>query len=142
MRKSCFLLLFCCFTFSICAQYPQQEKTGDATFDAITATQLSYYEKSSFDSALIHAHRALSYATSTGKKILEAIEKSAGLKKAHLQYSHDILNDYGNMSSPTVLFVLEKILAEVRTGRDHDPLVFGAAFGPGLTMETFTASYG
>ncbi|MEP7142430.1 MAG: type III polyketide synthase [Ferruginibacter sp.] len=77
-----------------------------------------------------------------GKKILEAIQKSAALTKAHLQYSYDILNDYGNMSSPTVLFVLEKIMQELQ----NDPLqkeavIFGAAFGPGLTMETFIASY-
>jgi predicted naringenin-chalcone synthase len=80
--------------------------------------------------------------SSRGKKILEAIEKSTGLIKADLQYSYDILNDYGNMSSPTVLFVLEKILRELQNEQhEKEAIVFGAAFGPGLTMETFIATY-
>jgi alkylresorcinol/alkylpyrone synthase len=78
-----------------------------------------------------------------GKKILEAIEKSAGLTKTNLQYSYDILNDYGNMSSPTLVFVLEKIFREVQAHlSEKQATIFSAAFGPGLTMETFIASYG
>ncbi|MBC7887644.1 MAG: type III polyketide synthase [Ferruginibacter sp.] len=77
-----------------------------------------------------------------GKKILEAIQKSAGLTKADLQYSYDILNNYGNMSSPTVLFVLEKILEELQDNPpQNQATIFSAAFGPGLTMETFIATY-
>jgi predicted naringenin-chalcone synthase len=42
------------------------------------------------------------------------------------------------MSSPTVLFVLEKIMKELNNkGSDK---IFGAAFGPGITMETFILS--
>jgi predicted naringenin-chalcone synthase len=41
------------------------------------------------------------------------------------------------MSSPTILFVLEKIMKALQS---RDDKVFGAAFGPGLTMETFVAS--
>lgn len=78
-----------------------------------------------------------------GKKILEAIENSVSLQPEDLRYSYRVLNDYGNMSSPTILFVLQKIFDELL----HDPgskkaNIFAAAFGPGLTMETFTASYG
>lgn len=77
-----------------------------------------------------------------GVKILEAIEKSAGLGKSDLQYSYDILRDYGNMSSPTVLFVLKKIMDELEAEPGHPPAtVFSVAFGPGLTMETFVATY-
>ena len=76
-----------------------------------------------------------------GTKILESISKSMGLEKKALEYSYEILNDYGNMSSPTVLFVLKKILNEVEATGQKDAVVFGAAFGPGLTMETFTATY-
>ena len=75
-----------------------------------------------------------------GKKILAAIEKSAGLQPLHLNYAYEVLNDYGNMSSPTILFVLQKIFAEIQT-TGKAATIFGAAFGPGLTMETFTASY-
>ena len=77
-----------------------------------------------------------------GKKILEAIERSASLSMEQLQHSYNVLNDYGNMSSPTILFVLASILKELEQSRCGQPAtVFSAAFGPGLTMETFIASY-
>jgi len=79
-----------------------------------------------------------------GKKILEAIEKSISLPAESLRYSYDTLRDYGNMSSPTILFVLQKIFDELRDNHAPDPnpsKIFAAAFGPGLTMETFTGTY-
>ena len=45
-----------------------------------------------------------------GKKILEAIHKSLSLTKGELDNSYDVLKEFGNMSSPTILFVLKKIL--------------------------------
>ena len=69
-----------------------------------------------------------------GKRILEAIQKSLDLDAAALLPSYHILQQYGNMSSATILFVLKKMMQE-RTS----PTIFGAAFGPGLTVETFTA---
>jgi predicted naringenin-chalcone synthase len=42
------------------------------------------------------------------------------------------------MSSPTVLFVLEKIMQELKTKTQGK--IFGAAFGPGISMETFILS--
>src|SRR5262249_1036414 len=44
-----------------------------------------------------------------GKKILEAVHNSLGFTNGQLEYCYDTLRDYGNMSSPTVLFVLDKI---------------------------------
>jgi predicted naringenin-chalcone synthase len=73
-----------------------------------------------------------------GKKILESVHKSLGFTNGQLQPSYDILKDYGNMSSPTILFVLQKILS-VSTIKKGEK-IFGAAFGPGLTMETFILS--
>ena len=70
-----------------------------------------------------------------GRKILEAIEKSLSLPKEKLDASYQVLRDYGNMSSPTILFVLKEILSGL--DRSKNQIVFGAAFGPGLTMETF-----
>ena len=52
-----------------------------------------------------------------------------------------MLHDYGNMSSPTIIFVLQKILQIVKNNSTQKDVVFAAAFGPGLTMETFTATY-
>jgi predicted naringenin-chalcone synthase len=70
-----------------------------------------------------------------GKKILEAIENSTGIEQRHLQESYNILKNYGNMSSATILFVLKNILHQKHEAKN----VFAAAFGPGLTVETFTA---
>lgn len=69
-----------------------------------------------------------------GKKILGAIQKQLLLTDTDLRFSKDILSRYGNMSSPTVLFVLKEILDDLN---DAPARVFGTAFGPGLTMETF-----
>ena len=73
-----------------------------------------------------------------GKKILDRIAVSLGLDEHALDHSRSVLQDYGNMSSPTILFVLERIFA--RLGQQEKGPVFGVAFGPGLTMETFTAT--
>ena len=73
-----------------------------------------------------------------GKKILEAIHNSLGFTDGQLQHCYDVLNDYGNMSSPTVLFVLKNIQQALDMKQPNK--IFGAAFGPGLTMETFVLS--
>lgn len=71
-----------------------------------------------------------------GKKILESISKSMDITNDQLKDSYDVLKQYGNMSSPTILFVLKKFLQR----KEKSKTLFGAAFGPGLTMETFLAS--
>jgi predicted naringenin-chalcone synthase len=73
-----------------------------------------------------------------GKKILEAIHNSLGFTNGQLQPSYDILRDYGNMSSATVLFVLDKIMNDMN--KQSSNKIFSAAFGPGLTMETLILS--
>ena len=73
-----------------------------------------------------------------GKKILEAVHNSLGFSNGQLQHSYDVLKDFGNMSSPTVLFVLQRIMN--RIVKKEPAKIFGAAFGPGLTMETFILS--
>ena len=69
-----------------------------------------------------------------GKRILEAIGKGLSLAPDDLNYSYDILKNYGNMSSATVLFVLKEMWAELLANKGAH--VFAAAFGPGLTMES------
>lgn len=77
-----------------------------------------------------------------GKKILEAISQSLQLKNGDLDYCYKVLNDYGNMSSPTILFVLKRILDDINQQKEgKGKKIFGAAFGPGLTMETFIATH-
>jgi alkylresorcinol/alkylpyrone synthase len=72
-----------------------------------------------------------------GRKILDSVHKSLQLTNGHLDDSYEVLKEYGNMSSPTILFVLKRIMDKLDySGRNT---VLGAAFGPGLTMETFIA---
>ncbi|GAB3430830.1 type III polyketide synthase [Niabella aquatica] len=75
-----------------------------------------------------------------GKKILEAIERGVPVSKDAMDESYEVLREYGNMSSPTVLFVLEKIIQEAKNDASLKNIV-GMAFGPGLTMETFYISH-
>jgi predicted naringenin-chalcone synthase len=72
-----------------------------------------------------------------GKKILESVHKSLNFNNGHLQTSYEVLKHNGNMSSPTILFVLERIMKNLDYSRREN--IFGAAFGPGLTIETFIA---
>ena len=72
-----------------------------------------------------------------GKKILEVIQKQMHLCDCQLAYSREILSNYGNMSSASVLFVLKSMMEKKS---DAPANVFGVAFGPGLTMETIIAS--
>ena len=71
-----------------------------------------------------------------GRRILDAIHKSLGLTNGELDHDYNVLRDYGNMSSATILFVLKRIMTSLK----QDEKIFAVAFGPGLTMETFTAS--
>lgn len=75
-----------------------------------------------------------------GKKILSSIQKSISIDEEQLQHSYNVLRDYGNMSSPTILFVLKEIMEELKNKQTKKANIFGAAFGPGLTMETFILS--
>lgn len=71
-----------------------------------------------------------------GKRIVDAIQKSLQLPTSLFEKSYDVLQQFGNMSSPTILFVLKELMRKKEKGA-----VFGAAFGPGLTMETFVATH-
>ena len=75
-----------------------------------------------------------------GKRILTSIEKSIDIKTEDLQYSYNVLKNYGNMSSPTILFVLKEIMDSLKEKKEKKTNIFGAAFGPGLTLETFILS--
>lgn len=70
-----------------------------------------------------------------GKRILESIEKALGLSKDDNRFSYEILKNYGNMSSATVVFVLQSILLQLEQ-KDQDKNILSFAFGPGLTLES------
>jgi alkylresorcinol/alkylpyrone synthase len=69
-----------------------------------------------------------------GKRILEAYQEVLGRRPEDFVSSYGVLNRYGNMSSATVLFVLDEQLRKV----SHRSGAYGlvAAFGPGFSAET------
>jgi predicted naringenin-chalcone synthase len=74
-----------------------------------------------------------------GKRILDNIEQEFRLEDSQLEASRGVLESFGNMSSPTILFVLQSIQNNQK--RASGNYVFTAAFGPGLTTETALLSY-
>jgi alpha-pyrone synthase len=67
-----------------------------------------------------------------GRSILDAVAESLELPPTSLRHSRDVLREYGNMSSASVMFVLQRVLANARPGQRGCAL----AFGPGLTAES------
>ncbi|MEX2603810.1 MAG: 3-oxoacyl-[acyl-carrier-protein] synthase III C-terminal domain-containing protein [Gracilimonas sp.] len=68
-----------------------------------------------------------------GRAILDKIEDSLNLLPAQISASREVLAEFGNMSSATVLFVLKKLLdSELKAGQN----ILTMAFGPGLTIES------
>ena len=67
-----------------------------------------------------------------GVKVLEAYEKAYGIDREVLSRSRDVLRCYGNMSSATVLFVIERFL------EGGAPEGYGviSALGPGFSSES------
>ena len=61
----------------------------------------------------------------------EAIEKKLNLDREQTKASWKTLNDYGNMSSATFLFVLTLLLRQ----KKRDEWTAGVSFGPGLSAE-------
>lgn len=67
-----------------------------------------------------------------GRSILDKVQASLGLRDDQLTPSREVLRQYGNMSSATVLFVLHDLLRDAAVGER----VCAVAFGPGLTVES------
>ncbi|GGN05326.1 hypothetical protein GCM10010967_45590 [Dyadobacter beijingensis] len=75
-----------------------------------------------------------------GKRIVDDFAAALELDKCLLAPTYNVLRNYGNMSSPTVLFVLKEVLEKAKS--EHlGNRVFAAAFGPGLSIETMQLQY-
>lgn len=68
-----------------------------------------------------------------GRKVIDNVQRHFGISEDQLRFSRTVLRNYGNMSSPTIMFVLDEV---VRTG---DPRAgdWGVmiALGPGMAAE-------
>ncbi len=67
-----------------------------------------------------------------GRKILTDIEEVLGIPRNLNAVAHEVLKNYGNMSSTTILFVLRDVMNNLKSNET----VMSMAFGPGLTMES------
>ena len=63
-----------------------------------------------------------------GVKVIDAIEKALDLPQGELNLEREVLHDYGNMSAPTVMFVLDRLIERGLPDR-----TMMTAFGPGFT---------
>ncbi len=70
-----------------------------------------------------------------GVKILEACEEAMSISKEQNELSYNVLKEFGNMSSVTIFFVLEKYMKQLKTA-DNGKKILSCAFGPGLTVES------
>lgn len=70
-----------------------------------------------------------------GKKILQSIEQELSISPDLNEPAYYVLRNFGNMSSPTVLFVLKRVMERLSPQDKGEP-VLSFAFGPGLTLES------
>ena len=63
-----------------------------------------------------------------GTKVIAALEQALSLDQGALDHEREVIADYGNMSAPTVLFVLERVRAQ-----GLPPRSLLTALGPGFT---------
>jgi predicted naringenin-chalcone synthase len=68
-----------------------------------------------------------------GRTVLDGVEQGLRLGRGALDWSRGVLRDFGNMSSATIIFVLERMLR----GTTGPQTGMAMAFGPGLAAETF-----
>ncbi|MTV48609.1 type III polyketide synthase [Heliobacillus mobilis] len=67
-----------------------------------------------------------------GMKVIQAYEESLGIKSELTYHAREVLRNYGNMSSATVLFVLEKTIADEVSEGEYGLMT---ALGPGFSSE-------
>jgi len=113
------------FEMSLTSYVPEIIRNG---ISKLTTSLLSQRSLSMSDISYFAIHPG-------GKKILESIEQALGLTKEQNHFSYQVLKDYGNMSSPTVLFVMNEILKTLNQS-DRGKRILSFAFGPGLTLES------
>lgn len=76
-----------------------------------------------------------------GKGIIDALEAELGLTESQTRHSRGVLREYGNMSSATLLFVLESIREAMRDRGAAQTEGLCLAFGPGLSCEIMPVAY-
>lgn len=73
-----------------------------------------------------------------GKQIVSGLQHLLKLDNEQVRHSYHILKNYGNMSSATILFVLQNMIDSPRL---QNKKTIACAFGPGLTLESMLLEY-
>jgi len=68
-----------------------------------------------------------------GRAILDSLQSGLNLSEDKMEPSRNVLRNYGNMSSASILFVLKELINAGVVNKDE--YCCAVAFGPGLTME-------
>jgi alkylresorcinol/alkylpyrone synthase len=100
----------------IVTKYARENLDGFLTQNKLTLDDIEYF--------LFHPG---------GAKVIEAYKRVLGLEEGDLSLSADILREYGNMSSVTVLYILDRLL---RGGFAPDKYGLLTALGPGFSSES------
>lgn len=136
--------------FSTVARKGKQDMAWELSADGFRMTLSSYVADmigENFNALVMHALEKAGIQRQAikgwcihpgGKRILEAVHESLGFTNGQLNECYAVLKEYGNMSSPTILFVLERMMRD--QSQYAGGSIFTAAFGPGLTMETLILS--
>lgn len=118
---------------------------GDLGYDMVLSTYVPSIIETHISGALVPllareagladaAHRDIEHWAihPGGRSILDKVESALNLTPEQLHPSREVLREYGNMSSATVMFILHSLL---HSAHDHER-VCAMAFGPGLTVES------
>jgi len=110
-------------------------KVGDRGFELRLSNRVPVFLKSKVLEEVSKMNQSFDYYAihPGGKNILKAFSQAMQLEDEVLEDSYRVLKKYGNMSSATILFVLNELLNRKNLISGD---VFAAAFGPGLTMES------
>lgn len=113
------------FEMSLSSYVPDILKSGVGT---LTKQLLSKYNLKKHDISHYAIHPG-------GRKILQVVQDELELTNEDMHHAKEVLRNYGNMSSPTVLFVLKSIQDQLST-KNVGEHILSFAFGPGLTLES------
>ena len=107
---------------------------GENIFDALRPLYAEDALAAAFEEGTIGEHVEHWAIHPGGRSILDRVEERLNLSEQQLRPAREVLRQYGNMSSATVLFVLRRILEQ--EGARSGERVAAMAFGPGLTAES------
>jgi predicted naringenin-chalcone synthase len=116
-------------------------------FEMVLDSKVPEFIGKEIDEVLLKASKSLQFKPENinhwavhpgGKKILDTVWRQLKMNEKDLEHSYKVLNDFGNMSSPTILFVMNEI---VNAKLKKDETIFSIGFGPGISIETALFTY-